>query len=142
MVEAEVRWIKGLQFVGSADSDHQVLMDADSRVGGEDAGVRPMELLLIGLGGCTGMDVISILRKMRIEFDSLRIELKAEKNDEHPKVYRRIEMKYVITGPDVPEDKFLRAIQLSQERYCSASAMLRKTADFKTSHQIISRNGR
>jgi putative redox protein len=116
-------------------------MDADSRVGGEDAGARPMELLLIGLGGCTGMDVVSILRKMRIEFESLSIELKAEKNDEHPKVYTKIEMKYVITGSDIPEDKFLRAIELSQERYCSVSAMLRKTAEFQIAHEIISRNG-
>ena len=141
MVEGEVRWVKGLQFVGSADSNHHVVMDADSRVGGEDAGARPMELLLIGLGGCTGMDVASILRKMRIEFESLRIELKAEKNDEHPKVYTKIEMKYVITGSDIPEDKFLRAIELSQERYCSVSAMLRKTAEFQIAYEIISRNG-
>lgn len=141
MVEAKVKWVKGMRFVGSADSKHHVVMDADSRVGGEDGGARPMELLLIGLGGCTGMDVVSILHKMRIEFESLEIEIRAEKADEHPKVYRKIEMKYVITGSDIPEDKFLKAINLSQERYCSASVMLGKTAEFKITHEITQKNG-
>lgn len=141
MVETKVIWVKGMQFAGSADSKHQVIMDAAPSVGGDDGGVRPMELFLIGLGGCTGMDVVSILRKMRVEFEDLEIEIKAKKADEHPKVYEEIEMRYVITGADIPEDKFLRAIELSQQRYCSASAILRKTAEFRTTHEIISTYG-
>lgn len=142
MMEAKVKWIKGMQFIGSASSKYKVVMDADPKVGGENSGTRPMALFLIGLGGCTGMDVVSILRKMRIGFDSLEIEIRAEKADEHPKVYKEIELKYVITGTNIPEDKFLRAIELSQERYCSASAMLKKTADFKITHEIIGQDGR
>lgn len=141
MVESKIRWVSGMRFVGSANSKHEVVMDADPKVGGDNSGVRPMELFLIGLGGCTGMDVVSLLRKMRIQFDGLEIEIKAEKAEEHPKVYKKIEMKYVVKGTSIPEDKFLKAIELSQERYCPASAILRKNAEFKIVHEIIQKDG-
>ncbi|KPJ49498.1 hypothetical protein AMJ40_05375 [candidate division TA06 bacterium DG_26] len=136
-MKATVKWVEGMQFQGIADSGHPVVMDSSPTSGGKDAGVRPMELVLIALGGCTGMDVVSILRKMRIEFDEFRIDIQAERAAEHPKVYRKIAMKYVIAGEDIPEEKLLRAIRLSEERYCSISAMLKKTSELKPTQEIV-----
>jgi putative redox protein len=141
-MEAKVRWAKGMKFIAETDDQHSVVMDADSEFGGEDSGPRPIQLLLGVLGGCTGMDVVSILRKMRIGFDSLEIEVKAERTDQHPMVFTQIELKYVIIGDDIPEDKFAKAIELSHDRYCSVSAMLGKTADFTITRQIIRKDGR
>ncbi|MFH1011391.1 MAG: OsmC family protein [bacterium] len=136
MKTARVKWVEGMQFSGRVPSGHSILMDATEAVGGADSGARPKELLLAGLGGCTGMDVVSILRKMRVPFDSFEIEIHAESSEEHPKVWTRIELIYRIVG-DVPEDKFVKAISLSQERYCSVSAMLRGAAAITFRHEVI-----
>jgi len=137
MEKAQVKWIGKMSFVGKANSKHPVVMDTNPEVGGEDAGVRPMELILIGLGGCTGMDVVSILKKMRVDFDSLTMEVEADRAKEYPRVYREIRLKYIIQGDDVPEEKFKRAIELSQTKYCAIGAMLKKAAQYTYSYEIV-----
>jgi putative redox protein len=136
MKTARVKWMEGMQFVGDAPSGHAIVMDAAQEAGGANSGARPKQLLLVGLGGCTGMDVISILRKMRVPFDSFEVEVNAEESGEHPKIWTRIELVYRVVG-DVPEDKFLKAINLSQERYCAVAAMLGKTAEISVRHEIL-----
>lgn len=136
MKEARVIWTEGMQFVGAADSNHAMVLDAAPEVGGTNSGVRPGELLLIALGGCTGMDVVSVLNKMRVKFDSFHIKLSAESATEHPRVYTRIELTYVISGKDIPPDKVERAIELSWSKYCSVGAMLEKTAKISYHYEI------
>lgn len=108
---------------------HKILMDADKDVGGNDSGVRPRPLLLASLMGCTGMDVISILRKMRVDLDDLKIEVEADNVLEHPRVYENIHLIYRFWGKDLPKDKLNQAVKLSQKNYCPASAMLKKATD-------------
>ena len=139
-METRVKWARGMKFIAETDDQHSVTMDADSKFGGENGGPRPMQLLLVALGGCTGMDVVSILRKMRVAFDSFQIEVKAERAEEHPKVFRRVDVKYVISGDDIPEDKFLKAIQLSHDRYCPVTAIFQETADITISSEIVQKD--
>lgn len=124
--EARVRWSGRMTFVGRAGSNHIVPMDVGQDSGGDDSATRPLELLLLGLGGCTGMDVVSILNKMRVPFTGLEINVRADRAEEHPRVYTRIEIEYVFAGRDLDHDKLKRAVELSQEKYCSVSAMLRQ----------------
>ncbi|HHW70544.1 MAG TPA: OsmC family protein [Clostridiales bacterium] len=107
---------------------HTLITDAAPEVGGEDLGPRPKVLLLAGLIGCTGIDVVSILNKMKIKPDDFSIEVKAEESKEHPKVYTKIHLIYIFKGKDLPKDKIERAVSLSQEKYCGVSAMLNKAA--------------
>jgi putative redox protein len=136
MTEVKAKWTEGMQFVARADSGHAIVMDTVPQVGGMDTSIRPMELLLVGLAGCTGMDVISILRKMRVEFDNFEVLVKAEKAPQHPKVYTKIDLEYLIWGKEIPEDMYKKAINLSQEKYCSASVMLGRTAQLSYSYRI------
>jgi putative redox protein len=108
---------------------HKVVMDADESVGGRDRGPRPKPLVLSALTGCTGMDVVSILQKMRVQPDDFRIIAEADAADEHPKVFTSIHLTYQFAGKQLPEEKLRKAVDLSQERYCSVSAMLRKACD-------------
>lgn len=110
-------------------------IDADEKVGGKNTGPRPKPLLLAGLGGCTSMDVISILGKMRVIPDEFRVEVEAEQTEEHPKYYNKIHLKYIFKGKDLPVDKLEKAVNLSQERYCGVSAMLGKSAEL--THEIV-----
>jgi putative redox protein len=106
-----------------------VQMDAASDVGGTEKGPRPKPLTLAALGGCTGMDVVSILEKMRVPLESFVMKIEAEQTEEHPKVYNKIHIIYTFKGKDLPLDKLEKAVNLSQEKYCGVSAMLRKTAE-------------
>jgi putative redox protein len=137
MAEARIKWVDGLRFVGHSGSKHAVLMDAGENVGGEDTGVRPGELPLIALGGCTGMDVASILNKMRVPFDDIEIIVSAESAPEHPKYFTKIDVKYIIKGKDLPEDKVKKAIELSQEKYCSVSESMRRNVTVDHSFEIV-----
>ncbi len=121
-MQVKVVWQEGLRFVGLPPSGHAVLMDGAKEVGGEDSGPRPTELLLIALGGCTGMDVVSILQKMRTPPRRFWIEIHAERNDQHPKAVKRVRLTYFAEG--VPEENLRRAAELSQERYCSVAHSL------------------
>ncbi|HDD59631.1 MAG: osmotically inducible protein OsmC [Thermoplasmata archaeon] len=121
--------VRGLVFVGRGDSNHWIVLDGEEKFGGYMAGIRPMEALLVSLGSCTGMDVAAILGKMGVEYSSFEIEIKGERAEEHPKVYTRIHLKYIFRGKDLPIDKLKRAVELSQTRYCSVTAMLSKAAE-------------
>jgi putative redox protein len=124
-MHAELKWNNNMNFTAVADSGHPVIMDAASAHGGENLGPLPKELLLKSLAGCTAMDVVSILRKMQVLPDSFRIEIDSEVSSEHPKIFTKIHLKYIYSG-STPEDKFKRAVELSQDQYCSVSAMLKK----------------
>ncbi len=115
-------------FEGNSGSGHQVLMDSSPEVGGENKGIRPMEMVLLGLGGCTGIDVVSILNKMRIPFDSFEIEVLGKRAADHPKVYEHVTTRYAFAADAQYADKIIRAVSLSQEKYCSVSAMVAKSA--------------
>jgi putative redox protein len=123
-MEALARWDAGMAFNVCQDG-HDFTIDAASEFGGLDRGPRPKGLLLSGLAGCTGMDVISVLRKMRVEFQALKVRVEADLTEEHPKVFSRIHIQYAFQGRDLPLDKLEKAVTLSQERYCGVSAMLR-----------------
>lgn len=135
-VKVELKQAYGLTVIAKGSSNHWVVMDGPENFNGHDAGPRPMELLLMGLAGCTGQDVISILDKMKVNYRDFRIEIEAERAPEHPKVYTKIHIKYIVYG-DVPEDKFVTAIELSKTKYCSAQAMLSKAAEITTSYEIV-----
>ncbi|MFW6119346.1 MAG: OsmC family protein [Petrotogales bacterium] len=110
-------------------SGHDVHLDGNEKVGGKDSGARPMELVLVSLMGCTSMDVVSILRKMKVTDYKYYMEVESEKSDEHPKVFTKIHLTYNFTGKNLPKDKIEKAVELSQDKYCSVSAMLRATVD-------------
>jgi putative redox protein len=124
---ATVHWAGKMSFIGKAGSNHLVPMDSGPEFGGESSATKPMEMLLIGLGGCTGMDVVSLLKKMRQDFAGIEVNITADRAEEHPNVYTKIDLEYVIYGPGIDEEKVKRAVELSQEKYCGVSAMLRKS---------------
>jgi len=115
---------------------HHFVIDASEQVGGEDNGPRPKGLMLSALGGCTGMDVVSILRKMKVIGYELSIDVSGELTDEHPKIYHTLTVEYRFTGSDLPESKIKKAVELSETRYCGVSEMLRKSAKINTSIYI------
>jgi len=137
MGKAKVTLVDYMQFVGIADSGHAVVMDAHTSVGGNNTGSRPMELLIMAFGGCSGMDVISILRKKRQTVSKLEINVEGQQAEDHPKMYTALHIEYVITGKDISEDAVKRAIELSLERYCSVGATLGKAAKITHSYRII-----
>ncbi len=137
MVEAKVTLLNDMQFSGAASSGHTLIMDADNESGGHNAGFRPMELLLVSFGGCTGMDVISILRKKKQNFSGLEINVKGEKSDTDPKIYKEIHLEYVVKGRDVEKRAVERAIDLSLEKYCSVGATLARTGTIRHSYRIV-----
>ncbi len=114
---------------------HKFSIDADDKFGGRNLGPRPKGLLLSGLAGCTGMDVVSLLKKMKMEWDSFSLEVEADLTDEHPKMYKDIGIKYILNGDSLDRAKIEKAVRLSQEKYCTVTAMLSKAADI--SYQII-----
>ncbi len=138
MMQAKVKWTDGLQFVGESGSGHAIVMDADAEVGGTNTGVRPTELLLIGLGGCSGMDVASILQKKREQVTGVEVNVKGEKADEHPKKFTDIEVEFVVSGRNLSETAVKKAVDLSMEKYCSVKATLEGVAKIKYSYKIIS----
>lgn len=137
MLEAKVKYVNGLQFVGEATSGHAIVMDADTSVGGRNTGVRPTELLLIGLGGCSGMDVVSILKKKKEEVREVEINIKGEKAESHPRKFTDIEIEFIVTGRDISEESVKRAVELSMEKYCSVKATLEGSAKISFSYRIV-----
>jgi len=137
--EAKVTWVgPGLRLVGEASSGPAIVLDhVLPGEEGRETGPRPLELLLIGLAGCSAMDVVSILQKKRQPFTGLQVKVTAERADEHPRVYTRIHMEYVVTGQGVEPQAVERAIELSQTKYCPAAAMLSKAVEITTSYQIV-----
>ncbi|MBP2020012.1 putative redox protein [Symbiobacterium terraclitae] len=129
MKQALVSWKGGMAFEARTGSDHTVTMDARPEVGGEDRGPRPTELLLAALGGCTGMDVVSILRKMRVPFERVEVAVEADERAEHPRYFERFRLVYRVFGPDVSADQVRRAVELSETRYCSVAGLFRHGAE-------------
>jgi putative redox protein len=121
----DVKWMGGMAFE-AAFQEHRILMDAKEEVGGNNRGPRPKPLLMVSLAGCTGMDVISILKKMKIDPAELNIRVKAEIADEHPKLFTSLHLIYEFRGDNLPLDKLKRAIELSQDKYCGVNATLKK----------------
>ena len=126
--KVSVNWTERMAFEATAN-DHKFMLDAKEEVGGEDKGPRPKPLMLLSLAGCTAMDVVSILRKMRVEPDDFNVEVQADQTDEHPKHYNKIRITYKFKGKDLPKDKLEKAVNLSQDRYCGVTAMLSKAAE-------------
>jgi len=132
----KVRWIDGLRFVATDSAGHSIVMDASKQSSGEGSGFSPMQLLLIALGGCTGMDVMHIMRKQRQQVNGLEVSVSGKRVKESPRVYNNIRVEYNINGKHVKENAVQRAIQLSEDKYCSVGAMLRAKAKV-TSNYII-----
>lgn len=135
-MKARVKWVEGMTYVGESGSGHAVVMDGPPDLGGRNLGVRPMEMLLLGMGGCTAIDVIHILKKARQPVADCVVELEAERAASEPKVFTRIRVHFVVTGRGLSENHVQRAVSLSAEKYCSASIMLGKTAEISHSFEI------
>ena len=128
-MKARIKLVDGMMFVGESGSGHAVVMDGAPEYGGRNLGIRPMEMLLIGLGGCTAFDVVQILRKGREHVSDCEVEVIAERAETDPKVFTKIHLEYRVAGKDLAPAKVERAIQLSKEKYCSASIMLGAVAE-------------
>ena len=131
-MKTRVKWLDNMSFVGESGSGHSIVMDGPPEFGGRNLGVRPMEMLLLGLGGCASFDVVSMLKKGKQDLVDCEVEITAERADTEPKVFTNIHLHFIISGDNLSESKVKRAIELSAEKYCSASIMLGKTA--KVSH--------
>ncbi len=136
-MKAEVKWLGGRAFEGAADSGHSVIMDSSPDFGGEDRGIRPMEMLMVGMGGCTSIDVINILEKARQEVTDCVAVITGERADTVPKVFVNMHVHFKVTGRGLDPKRVERAVQLSAEKYCSASIMLGKTAEITHDFEII-----
>jgi len=136
-MEAKVKYIDGLQFVGEASSGHALLMDGDTAFGGRNTALRPTELLLIGLGGCSGMDVISLLKKKRQDVRDLEILIKGIKAESYPQKFTDIALEFVVTGLNLSEEAVKRAIYLSMDKYCSVKATIEGSAKVTFSYRIV-----
>ena len=136
-MKARVSLLEGVSFAGTADSGHRVVMDGPPELGGRNKGTRPMEMLLIGLGGCSAFDVVHMLRKARIDMTGCEVEIEAERAPDVPRVFTRIHMHFMVSGKNIPESKVRRAVQLSAEKYCSAALMFSKVARVTHDYEII-----
>ncbi|VAX09266.1 Protein YhfA [hydrothermal vent metagenome] len=123
-MKARVKWVEDATFLGESGSGHMLVMDGPPDHGGRNLGVRPMEMLLLGMGGCTAFDVMMILKKSRQQVDDCEIVLCAERADKEPKVFTRIHVHFVVSGRELKDKQVARAVSLSAEKYCSASIML------------------
>jgi putative redox protein len=136
-MKALVKQIQGCSFIGKADSNHWVSIDTKKEVSGSDAAAHPMELVLLALGSCTGCDVLSILQKKKVSLQDFEIHIDAQRAEEHPRVFTKIHLEFVFVGIDLNPIHLERAIELSQQKYCPVSAMLRPSVPITTSYRII-----
>ena len=130
-----VKWLKGMAFETEVNG-HKLVIDAVEEVGGQDRGPRPKPLMLLALAGCTGMDVVSILKKMRVELDDFSVEVEANQTEEHPKHFNEMKVIYKFWGKDLPMEKLQKAVDLSEERYCGVSAVYKKAMPIKNEIQV------
>ena len=136
-MKARVKWVEDVCFMGETESGHAVIMDASPEVGGRNLGMRPMEMLLVGMGGCSSIDVVTILKKSRQPITDCVAEITAERADEIPKVFRKIHVHFVVTGKGLNPVQVERAVNLSAKKYCSASIMLGKAAQMSHDFEIV-----
>jgi putative redox protein len=137
MTEATLTLVDGMQFVAHTGTGHAFAVDGAPEVGGKNSGPRPMELMAASVAACTAMDIISILRKSKQKVTGLQVHVNAERANEHPKKFETLQVEYTIVGYDVSEDRVVRAIELSENKYCSAIANLRPGVEIKTSYKIL-----
>lgn len=138
---ARVKWIEGTRFMGESGSGHAVVMEGLPAEGHASVGIRPMEMLLLGVGGCTSIDVVMILQKAREAVTDCVVEIEAERAETVPKVFTKIHIHFVVTGRNLKESAVERAVKLSAEKYCSASAMLEKAAEITHDYEIVEADG-
>ncbi len=136
-MKARIKWVEQVSFLGESESGHAVLMDGAPDGGGRNLGPRPMELVLLGTGGCTAYDVIHILKKSRQQVSDCVVDIQADRAAEDPKVFTKIHFHFVVTGRDLKPEVVERAIKLSAEKYCSASIMLGKTAEITHDFEVV-----
>ena len=136
-MQAKVKWTGGLQFIGESGSNHAIVIDADPSHGGASMGMTPMELLLVGIGGCTGMDVASMLQKKRQQVSGVEVKVAGTQAEDYPRKFTGIELEYIITGKDIPEDAVKKSIELSMEKYCSVKATLEGVAKISYRYTIV-----
>lgn len=136
-MKSRVKWLDNMSFVGESASGHSVVMDGPPEAGGRNLGIRPMEMLLLGLGGCSSFDIVSMLKKGRQDITNCEVEISAKRADSEPKVFTEIHLHFIIEGNNLSENKVSKAIKLSAEKYCSASIMLGKTAVVTHDYEII-----
>ena len=137
-MQVKVKWIDGVSFVGESETGHAVVLDGAPENGGRNIGMRPMEMLLIGMGACTSFDVVTILKKSRQPIVNCVAEISAERADEIPKVFTKIHVHFVVTGDNLNATQVERAVKLSAEKYCSASIMLQKACEITHDFSIQS----
>jgi putative redox protein len=136
-MKARIKWVQDVMFLGESGSGHSVVMDGAPDAGGRNLGVRPMEMLLLGLGGCSAFDVMLILKRGRAAVTDCVVDIDAERASTDPKVFTKIVMHYTVTGQGLDRKKVERAVQLSAEKYCSASAIIGKTAEITHTITLI-----
>ena len=132
---AKITWVEGALLVAEGGSGHTITMDGAADIGGRDLASRPMEVLLMGMGGCTAIDVVSRLKKQRQAIEGVEVSLVAERADDHPKVYTSVKLVYTVRGRNLNKSLVERAVSLSDEKYCSATAMVRKSAG--VTHEVV-----
>ncbi|MBC7136944.1 MAG: OsmC family protein [Oceanibaculum nanhaiense] len=134
-MKTRVKWIDGMAFMGESGTGHAVVMDGAPENGGRNLGPRPMEMLLLGLGGCTAFDVVMILQKGRQPIEDCQVEIEAERAEDHPKVFTKVHMRYLVKGRGLSADAVHRAVELSVDKYCSATHVINKTAAM--THEVV-----
>jgi len=140
-MKAVVKWLDNMSFVGESESGHSVVMDGPPESGGRNLGVRPMEMVLLGMGGCTAFDVVLILKRQRQDITDCQVELSAERAEDTPKVFTKIHVHYMVTGKNLDEKKVARAVDMTADKYCSVSIMLAQSADVTHDFEIIEEQG-
>jgi putative redox protein len=136
-MKARIKWVQDATFLGESGSGHALVLDGPPEMGGRNIGMRPMELLLLGMAGCTAFDVVHILKKARQPITDCAVEVEAERAESVPKVFTRIHVHYVVTGRGLPEAQVKRAVELSTEKYCSASIMLAKAVTITHDYEVV-----
>jgi len=136
-MKSRIKFVENMQFIATADSGHAVIMDAPPSVGGNNSGAKPSELLLMGFGGCSGMDVVSILKKKKQDVTSFEMNVDGNTAESHPRYFTDIHIEYVITGRNISEDAVKRAIDLSINKYCTVGTTIGKAAKITHSYKII-----
>lgn len=136
-MKARIKWLDNMSFVGETESGHAVVIDSASEAGGRNLGPRPMELVLLGLGSCSSIDVMLMLQKSRQRVTDCAVEIEAERAEDVPRVFTKIHLHFVVTGRDLSEKHVERAVTLSAEKYCSVSKMLEKTATISFDYELV-----
>lgn len=134
-MKTRVKWIDGMAFMGESGTGHALVMDGAPEYGGRNLGPRPMEMLLLGLGGCTAFDVVMILQKGRQPIEDCQVEIEADRAEDHPKIFTRVHMRYLVKGRGLSAEAVQRAVALSVEKYCSATHIINKTAAM--THEVV-----